>query len=44
VRELFEELRAEEDEHKALVKAVMAKVPEDSAVDTGFEPDAPVGQ
>jgi rubrerythrin len=44
VRELFEELRAEEDEHKALVKAIMAKVPEDSAVDVGFEPDDPVGQ
>jgi erythrin-vacuolar iron transport family protein len=44
VRGLFEELRAEEDEHKALVKAVMAKIPEDNAADAGFEPDGPVGQ
>ena len=44
VRALFEELRAEEEEHQALVKAVMAKVPADPAVDTGFEPDEPVGQ
>jgi rubrerythrin len=44
VRGLFEELRAEEDEHKTLVKAVMAKTPEDSAADADFEPDGPVGQ
>jgi erythrin-vacuolar iron transport family protein len=44
VRTLFEELRGEEAEHQALVKAIMAKVPEDSAVDAGFEPDEPVGQ
>ncbi len=44
VRALFEELRAEEDEHKALVKAIMAKVPPDDPTDTLFEPDEPVGQ
>ena len=44
VRTLFEELREEEAEHQALVRAVMAKVPEDSSVDAGFEPDEPVGQ
>jgi erythrin-vacuolar iron transport family protein len=44
VRALFEELRAEEDEHKALVKAIMAKVPPDGPADPLFEPDEPVGQ
>jgi rubrerythrin len=44
VRTLFEELRGEEAEHKALVKAIMAKVPEDNAADAAFEPDEPVGQ
>jgi rubrerythrin len=44
VRALFEELRDEEAEHQAMVKAIMAKVPEDNVPDTGFEPDEPVGQ
>jgi rubrerythrin len=44
VRTLFEELRAEESEHQELVKAVMARVPEDDALDGAFEPDEPVGQ
>jgi rubrerythrin len=43
VRTLFEELREEEAEHQALVKAIMAKVPEDNALDAAFEPDEPVG-
>jgi erythrin-vacuolar iron transport family protein len=44
VRSLFAELRAEEAEHQALVKAVMAKLPADAGVDGAFEPDEPVGQ
>jgi rubrerythrin len=44
VRALFEELREEEAEHQALVKAIMAKVPEENAADVGFDPDEPVGQ
>jgi erythrin-vacuolar iron transport family protein len=44
VRTLFEELRGEEAEHQALVKAMMAKLPEGTVVDAGFEPDDPVGQ
>ena len=44
VRALFEELREEEAEHQALVKAIMVRVPEDNALDAAFEPDGPVGQ
>jgi len=44
VRTLFEELRGEEAEHQALVKAVMAKVPPDAPADAGFGPDEPTGQ
>jgi erythrin-vacuolar iron transport family protein len=44
VRTLFEELRAEEAEHQALVKAVMAKIPEDNPAARAFDPDEPVGQ
>ena len=44
VRTLFEELRAEEAEHQEMVKAVMAKVPDDNPLDAAFEPDEPVGQ
>jgi erythrin-vacuolar iron transport family protein len=44
VRTLFEELRAEEAEHQAMVKAVMAKIPPDDAVGQAFDADEPVGQ
>ena len=43
VRSLFEELRTEEVEHQELVKAVMAKIPEDDSSAEGFEVDEPVG-
>jgi rubrerythrin len=44
VRTLFEELRGEEVEHQEMVKAVLAKIPEDAAISDAFEPDEPVGQ
>ena len=44
VRVLFEELRAEEVEHQELVKAVMAKIPEDDGAAEHFDVDEPVGQ
>jgi rubrerythrin len=44
VRSLFEELREEETEHKALVKAVMATLPPEDEAPDGFDPDEPVGQ
>jgi rubrerythrin len=44
VRALFEELRGEEAEHQALVKAVMAKIPPDDPAAGGFDADEPVGQ
>ncbi|MGE5357834.1 MAG: ferritin-like domain-containing protein [Bacteroidales bacterium] len=44
VRTLFAELRSEEAEHQAMVKAVMAKLPPESAETEAFEPDEPVGQ
>jgi rubrerythrin len=44
VRGLFEELRDEETEHQALVKAVIAKLPADDTTSAGFDPDEPVGQ
>jgi erythrin-vacuolar iron transport family protein len=44
VRALFEELRDEETEHQQLVKAVMAKLPEDDGPAAAFDPDGPVGQ
>jgi erythrin-vacuolar iron transport family protein len=44
VRALFEELREEEAEHQALVKAVMAKIPPDDAAGEAFDADEPVGQ
>jgi hypothetical protein len=43
VRTLFAELRSEEAEHQAMVKAVMAKLPPESAETEAFEPDEPVG-
>ena len=44
VRALFEELRAEEAEHQAMVKAVRAKIPPDNPASDAFEADEPVGQ
>jgi rubrerythrin len=44
VRTLFEELRAEEAEHQALVKAVMARIPADDPTGQAFDADEPVGQ
>jgi len=44
VRGLFEELRDEETEHQAMVRAVIAKLPADDKAAAGFDPDEPVGQ
>jgi len=44
VRILFEELRDEETEHQQLVKAVMAKLPDDPPAEAAFDADEPVGQ
>jgi erythrin-vacuolar iron transport family protein len=44
VQSLFEELRAEEVEHQELVKAVMARIPEDDQTGEPFDVDEPVGQ
>ena len=42
VRALFEELREDEVEHQEMVKAVMAKLPEEGDA-AAFDPDEPVG-
>lgn len=44
VRTLFQELRDEETEHQELVKAVMAKLPEDDGSSAAFDADEPVAQ
>jgi rubrerythrin len=44
VRELFEELRSEEAEHQAMVKAVMARLPPEDRSGDAFDADEPVGQ
>lgn len=44
VRELFEELRQEELEHQALVRAHLAKLPPDADVDPEDYADEPVSQ
>jgi len=44
VRTLFQELREEEAEHQAMVKAVMAKLPPETGAGQGFDADEPVGQ
>jgi rubrerythrin len=44
VRVLFEELRAEEVEHQELVKAVMARLPDEDDLNGAFDEDEPVGQ
>ena len=44
VRRLFQELRDEETEHQELVKAVIAKLPEDDGAAAAFDSDEPVGQ
>ncbi len=44
VRTLFQELRDEETEHQELVKAVMARLPEDDGSAAGFDADEPVAQ
>jgi rubrerythrin len=44
VRALFEELREEEVEHQAMVKAMLARLPDDDDAAAAFDPDEPVGQ
>jgi erythrin-vacuolar iron transport family protein len=44
VRHLFEELRGEEEEHKALVRAEIAKLPPDSGLADEDFADEPVAQ
>jgi len=44
VRELFEELRQEEVEHKEMVQAILDRLPPDSNVDPDAFEDEPVGQ
>jgi erythrin-vacuolar iron transport family protein len=44
VRTLFGELRDEETEHKQMVQAVMATLPDDADVAAAYDPDEPVGQ
>jgi erythrin-vacuolar iron transport family protein len=44
VRTLFHELRDEEAEHQQMVKAVIAKLPDEPEAAAAYDPDEPVAQ
>jgi erythrin-vacuolar iron transport family protein len=44
VRTLFSELRDEETDHKEMVQAVMAKLPDDAGTGAAYDPDEPIAQ